>query len=341
MKASVVIRSKDEADRLRLVLASLEAQTVRPEIVVVDDGSSDHTPAVVAEAARHLPLTALRHDVARGRSAASNAGAAAASGDVIVFLDGDTLAAPDFVALHADLHRRRPDSVLRGETWHLRGTRLLLDPEAGTPRRGEETRLARMSDAERARARVTREQIARSFDAIALRGQPGVYPGFGPRKLFELEMEALLAHPTCPVLWAASSGSNSSLPRDRFLAVGGFDPRLDNNEHRELALRLCRVGCRMAATTARSYHMIHRTGWRDPLVERDWETVFYGAHPIAAVALLPVLWASLADTPDIPAPARINSLPELAAAAERCADLTGAEAVRAAHRRWALLEAAQ
>jgi glycosyltransferase involved in cell wall biosynthesis len=43
LSLSVVIRSRDEADRLRLTLTSLGRQTVEVEVVVVDDGSTDHT----------------------------------------------------------------------------------------------------------------------------------------------------------------------------------------------------------------------------------------------------------------------------------------------------------
>ena len=41
-----------------------------------------------------------------------------ATGDVLIFLDGDTLAAPDFVARHMDRHREKPDLIVRGETYH-------------------------------------------------------------------------------------------------------------------------------------------------------------------------------------------------------------------------------
>ena len=42
MRASVIVRSKDEADRLRPTLTSLAKQTGAVEVIVVDDGSTDH-----------------------------------------------------------------------------------------------------------------------------------------------------------------------------------------------------------------------------------------------------------------------------------------------------------
>jgi hypothetical protein len=118
------------------------------------------------------------------------------------------------------------------------------------------------------------------------------------------------------VLWAAACGSNLSVPRDAFLAVGGFDAAIDINEHRELALRLCHSGLRMTPVDgAHTYHMTHRTGWRDPLLDLAWEAQFYAAHPIPAVKLLAVFWAGLSMQGAALGEARIASLPELAAAA--------------------------
>jgi glycosyltransferase involved in cell wall biosynthesis len=334
-RVSVVIRSKDEADRLRLTLASLICQSARPEVVVVNDGSSDHTKDVIAEAGRDIDIVALHNAKPIGRSAASNAGAAAATGEIVLFLDGDTLAAPNLVAEHLRLHRERTRLLVRGSTYHLRCTRMFLDPEVGTPQPGQEDRVARMTALELLRAIVTRLQIRKAFHEIDKRAQPGIYPGFGPRRLFEIEMDALENSVDCSVVWAAASGSNQSLARRAFLDIGGFHPNLSTNEHRELALRLCQVGYKMSGTTVRTYHMTHRSGWRDPLQDTDWEDVLFNAHPIAAVALLPLLWASLADVVALPEAARIRSLPELAAAAERCKMFGSREAVRAAHLRWA------
>lgn len=316
MSLSVVIRSRDEADRLRLTLASLTRQTAAVEVVVVDDGSTDHTQAVLAEAPPSLPLVVVRHAAAKGRSAASNAGARAASGDLLLFLDGDTLAGPDLARRHIERHAANPGLIGRGEVLHLRCTRFLIDPETGTPRRGEEARIGRLSARELAGMRVTRDQVLEDFAAIRRRAEPGVYPGAGPRRLHEIEMEALRRQPDCAVLWAAASGSNQSVARDAFLAVGGFNEALDINEHRELALRLCAAGARMAAVDAAfCYHLTHRSGWRDPLSETRWEEVFYTAHPTLAVKLLAVFWASLAPGRPLPPEARIGSLAELEAAA--------------------------
>src|SRR5579871_4585562 len=118
MRVSVVIRSKDEAGRLRLTLTSLARQTMPAEVVVVDDGSRDHTEAVLAEASRRLPMRIVKHAAPKGRSGAANAGARVALGDVLLFLDGDTLAHPELVARHAATHAAGRDIVGRGETFH-------------------------------------------------------------------------------------------------------------------------------------------------------------------------------------------------------------------------------
>ncbi len=318
MRASVVIRSKDEADRLRLTLVSLARQTVPPEVVVVNDGSSDHTPAVIAGAARELPLVALRHPVAKGRSSASNAGARVTTGELLIFLDGDTLAAPDMVERHIAAHEAHPRETLvgRGGRYHFRGTRFLLDPETGTPRPGEEAQVARWPEAERARNLVTAGAIRDDFDGLARRASPGLYPGAGPQMLDRIELDALQHHPGCEVLWAAACGANFSVRRDAFVAAGGLHDSIDNNEHRAFALRMVKRGARMAAMEeARAYHMTHRRGWRDPLQNTHWEREFYAAHPEPAVKLLSVFWSCLAAKVPLPREARIESLPELAAAA--------------------------
>lgn len=316
MKCSVIVRSCNEADRLRLTLTALASQSETCEIVIVNDGSTDHTRDVVIAFESKLALKVINHDVPRGRSAAATAGAARAGEEILLFLDGDVLLSPGAVAAHMAAHRRTPDLMVRGSQFHLRGTRFFQDPEAGTPMPGQEARVARMSTEERVRCRITADQVRDDFPSVVARAKSSIYPGAGPERLYEIEMEALAQHPDCPVLWAAASGHNFSVPRRAFVDIGGTDPVLDQNDHREMALRLSHAGLRMGlALAAESYHLTHRTGWRNPLEDTRWERTFYQRHPTLAVKLLSVFWAGLSEPSPVPAYARIASLPELAEAA--------------------------
>ena len=75
---------------------------------------------MIAEAANWLSLKVVNHEVPRGRSGAANAGARAARGNVVLFLDGDTIANPEFVARHGAAHTAAPRLIGRGETYHIR-----------------------------------------------------------------------------------------------------------------------------------------------------------------------------------------------------------------------------
>src|SRR4029077_13324128 len=85
---SVVIACSNQAPHLRDTVRSATARTVRVEIIVVDDGSTDPTAAV----ARTLREVLLIRQSNRGLSAARNRGLRASSGDFVIFLDaGDRL----------------------------------------------------------------------------------------------------------------------------------------------------------------------------------------------------------------------------------------------------------
>ncbi|MGA7910313.1 MAG: glycosyltransferase [Candidatus Dormiibacterota bacterium] len=82
------------ADPAGLSFALLQAPALRMEAVVIDNGSRDETSRVVqsfASAHRELPITVVFEDRA-GRSWAKNAGAQAARGRLLIFLDADSRA---------------------------------------------------------------------------------------------------------------------------------------------------------------------------------------------------------------------------------------------------------
>jgi glycosyltransferase involved in cell wall biosynthesis len=60
------------------------------EIIVIDDGSADETPSVLAELSREFPsLRTIRHPENRGYGAALRSGFLAASRDLVFYTDGD------------------------------------------------------------------------------------------------------------------------------------------------------------------------------------------------------------------------------------------------------------
>jgi glycosyltransferase involved in cell wall biosynthesis len=82
---SIVIPAKNEEQGLAKVLPVLRATYPEAEIIVVNDGSTDNTVQVCEEAG----VQVVSHPYSKGNGAAIKSGARAASGEYIVFMDGD------------------------------------------------------------------------------------------------------------------------------------------------------------------------------------------------------------------------------------------------------------
>lgn len=107
MSISVIIPAHNAAPWLAEAIASVAAQDVPAQIIVVDDGSTDGTAAV----ARRLGAQVLRHDAARGPSAARNTGARVAGGDALLFLDADDRLLPGALAQGAACRAAHPGAA--------------------------------------------------------------------------------------------------------------------------------------------------------------------------------------------------------------------------------------
>ena len=124
IRVSVITPTRNRADLLVHAIESVRAQTLEAwELIVVDDGSTDHT----AEAVRGIgdPRVVYLRSTGSGCSAARNLGMQRARGEFIAFLDDDDEYLPHKLALHTEFLDRHPDVDLVGS-----GTRL-VEPSGG------------------------------------------------------------------------------------------------------------------------------------------------------------------------------------------------------------------
>lgn len=87
MRISVIIPTLNERENLPAALRALAEFSGLHEIIVVDGGSTDGTRKWLSH---HLPANGRMIDGPRGRGNQLNAGARAATGDVVLFLHADT-----------------------------------------------------------------------------------------------------------------------------------------------------------------------------------------------------------------------------------------------------------
>ncbi len=254
-RITLAITTHARADALARVLACVRAQTRPPdETIVAEDGADPGTSAVVARHAAAVAVTSatsrLRHvqqphrgfRVARLR----NLAIAAATGDYIVFVDGDMLLHPRFLEDHA--------RCARPGRW-TQGVRVPLD---GT---------------------VTQAMLAGALDAVADGGgahdhDTPTVPGPLARGRFGLRRAALWHAPRLQrALRDAGAGllavksCNQGFWRADLLQVNGFDERFEGwgPEDKDLCARLAHAGVRPQALLGGGIacHLHHPPAARD------------------------------------------------------------------------------
>jgi hypothetical protein len=243
LQPSVIIPARNRSAILPDTLRALARQSFPPElleVVVIDDGSTDDTAAVIQQQNYPFRLVYERLEPqaefcpARPR----NHGLRVATGDIVLLLDADIVACPDLVAQHLAVHAAAgcPQGVIGysfGYTAH---------PEDRTP----EVLCPPPPD------RILEELpdlIARDPD----HWQDGREPIYSAS-------HDLADH---PAPWQCFWTHNVSLPRHLALAIGGFDEEFVGwgVEDLEFAYRLCRQGVRLVlARGACGVHYPHPLG---------------------------------------------------------------------------------
>lgn len=243
MDLSLIVNTFQKPRHLALVLESIAAQqgfTGRFEVIVADDGSTDGTADIVASfaAAAAFPVrfTSEPHDGFR-LAAVRNRGARLATGDFLLFLDGDCILPRDHLAAYVE-RRRRGVAHLGASARLPEATSALLAP--GNLAVGD---LAALVPAQE------RRLLARRY-----------------RRDW---WHNVLRHPTKPRV----IGCNFGVWRNDFERVNGCDERFVGwgQEDDDLGLRLRAAGVRLESIIDRTFslHVWHPTDssatrrWRD------------------------------------------------------------------------------
>lgn len=114
---SIIIPCFNYGRYLRQCVESLFRQSYTQwECVIIDDGSTDETPAICAQLANADPRVHGFRQVNAGLSAARNTGIRHATGEFVQFLDADDLLQPEKLAAHINfLQRNSSVDIVSGE----------------------------------------------------------------------------------------------------------------------------------------------------------------------------------------------------------------------------------
>lgn len=276
-EVSVVIPTRNKATRLWPTLACLAGQrmpraTRVMEVVLVDDGCTDNTPDVLAEAATRLQVRVVPGRQ-QGRAAARNEGAAHARADYLVFLDDDILTGPDFLATH--LQAARQDRFVHGPLRELiSAEHVVTELDGASAEEVLERRDGLLAGTAGRRHRLFSNALERAVEAMASGWVTDVAP------------------------WLGSVGANVGVHRTAWQAVNGFDEGFGTTwgcEDLEFGLRLHRSGVRRAfAQRANGIHLTHHRPDRWDQHGVNMER-FRSLHPIPSVHHLDLLLGQSGD----------------------------------------------
>ena len=119
MKVSIVIPTYNQKKILAKALDYLMVQDYpkdQYEIIVVDDGSSDSTQEMVKSKMGSGVSFRYLYQKQRGPHFARNLGIEKARGEIIIFVDSDIFAPPNFMSEHVKFHQKFGDLVVSGPT---------------------------------------------------------------------------------------------------------------------------------------------------------------------------------------------------------------------------------
>ncbi|SMX42847.1 glycosyltransferase [Actibacterium lipolyticum] len=245
MKSELIISTYNSPRALVLTLLSVTKQRVQPDSVcIADDGSGQETRDAIADFQARFPSLPIRHvwhpDNGFEKNVILNQAVATSDADYLIFIDGDCLIDPVFVARHLEV--ARPDRFCSGSLIRLD------DPTTQA---------------------VTEDDVleGRVFD-IAWLKKTGTLRRFTTwLKAGALPKPVLAALEHIYPVGRNWCGGNGSAFRDAIIKVNGLDEDMKyGGGDKEFGIRLANSGVkgRHLRFTAPLVHLDHPRGYKDP-----------------------------------------------------------------------------
>ncbi len=111
---SIIVTTRNEAERIGDLMHSLAGQAHVREVILVDANSDDGTVDAAKAAATGIRLRTHQESCSRGEG--RNIGARLAEGDLFAFIDGDCTAAPGWTAALVSAWSKQTDCMIAGRT---------------------------------------------------------------------------------------------------------------------------------------------------------------------------------------------------------------------------------
>jgi glycosyltransferase involved in cell wall biosynthesis len=272
MRVSVIITTYNQPEQLEKVMWGYASQKdARFELIVADDGSGPATTRVIdsfAKAAHMDVLHVWHEDRGFRKTEILNRAILAASGEYLIFSDGDCIPRNDFVASHIRLAR---------PGYFLSGGYIKLPADVSLGITIDEIRSGRATDAQRLKA-------------------AGWQPGKRALRLVRNRALATLMDTVTPTrrTW---NGHNSSTWRDAILSVNGFDLDMKyGGLDRALGERLINAGVKARQVRHRTpcLHLYHERpyanarGWKLNHDIRKRIKLNHETRAVSGIAELPV-----------------------------------------------------
>jgi len=244
---SVVVSTYNRPDALTLVLKALNVQTYKNyEVIIADDGSDQKTKKTVDILRQTLGFPLIhtwQEDLGFRAAEARNRAVASGTGEYIVFLDGDCVPFPNFLANHMRLSELG---------WFVRGNRIALKQAITQQVLNEESPVYDWTFPVWLKLRVS---------------------GQIKRVLPLLNICSNFFRKTKPKDWFGVKTCNLGLWKADFMSVNGFDEQYRGwgHEDADLAVRLLRKGVfrKEGRFCIPVLHLWHKLNDRSALVENE------------------------------------------------------------------------